>query len=93
MHLLVLEFVALYIRGVQLVSLIVLSIGSPNQCFVNKVDELNESVPMDVDRVIVVKAWDDMEIDNDPVEVDNDLQDIMEIHNDLMEADSDLHGE
>ena len=51
MHLLVLEFVALYIHGVQLVSLIVLSIGSPNQCFVNKVDELNESVPMDVDRV------------------------------------------
>ena len=44
MHLLVLEFVALYIRGVQLVSLIVLSIVSPNQCFVNKVDELNESV-------------------------------------------------
>ena len=44
MHLLVLEFVALYIRGVQLVSLIVLSIGSPNQCFVNKVDEINESV-------------------------------------------------
>ena len=37
MHLLILEFVALYIRGVQLVSLIVLSIGSPNQCFVNKV--------------------------------------------------------
>ena len=56
MLLLVLEFVALYIRGVQLVSLIVLSIGSPNQCFVNKVDELNESVPMDVDRVVVVKA-------------------------------------
>jgi hypothetical protein len=73
MHLLVLEFVALYIRGVQLVSLIVLSIGSPNQCFVNKVDELNESVPMVVDRVVVVKAWDDIEIDNDPVEVDNDL--------------------
>ena len=48
MHLLVLEFVALYIRGVQFVSLIGLSIGSPNQCFVNKVDELNESVPMDV---------------------------------------------
>ena len=73
MHLLVLEFVALYIHGVQLVSLIVLIIGSPNQCFVNKVDELNESVPMDVDRVVVVKAQDDMEIDNDPVEVDNDL--------------------
>ena len=73
MHLLVLEFVALYIHGVQLVSLIVLSIGSPNQCFVNKVDELNESVPMNVDRVVVVKAQDDMEIDNDPMEVDNDL--------------------
>ena len=73
MHLLVLEFVALYIRGVQLVSLIVLSIGSPNQCSVNKVDELNESVPMDVDRVVLVKAQDDMEIDNDPVEVKNDL--------------------
>jgi hypothetical protein len=55
------------------VSLIVLSVGSSNQCFVNKVDELNESVPMDVDRVVVVKARDDMEIDNDPVEVDNDL--------------------
>ena len=54
-------------------SLIVLSIGSPNQCFVNKVDELNESVPMDVDRVVVVKARGDMEIDNDPMEVDNDL--------------------
>ena len=54
-------------------SLIVLSIGSSNQLFVNKVNELNESVPMDVDRVVVVKAWDDMEIDNDPVEVDNDL--------------------
>ena len=66
MHLLILEFVALYIHGVQLVSLIVLSIGSPNQCFVNKVNELSESVPMDVDRVVVVKAWDDMEIENDP---------------------------
>jgi len=87
MHLLVLEFVAFYLRGVQLVSLIVLSIGSPNQCFVNKVDELNESVPMDVDRVVVVKAQDDMEIDNDPMEVDNDLQDLMEIHNDPMEVD------
>ena len=42
MHLLILEFVALYIHGVQRVSLIVLSIGSPNECFVNKVDELNE---------------------------------------------------
>jgi len=54
---------------------------------VNKVDELNESVPMDVDRVVVVKARDDMEIDNDPMEADNDLQDIMEIHNDPMEVD------
>ena len=54
-------------------SLIVLSISSPNQCFVNKVNELNESVPMDVDRVIVVKAQDDMEIDNNPMKVDNDL--------------------
>ena len=68
MHLLVLEFVAFYVRRVQLVSLIVLNIGSPNQCFVNKVDELNESVPMDVDRVVLVKARDDMEIDNDSVE-------------------------
>ena len=68
-------------------SLIVLSIGLPNQCFVNKVDELNESVPMNMDRVVVVKARDDMEIDNYPVEVDNDLQDIMEIHNDPMEVD------
>ena len=87
MHLLILEFVALYIRGVQLVSLIVLSIGSPNQCFMNKVDELNESVSMDVDKVVLVKGRDDMEIDNDPVEVDNDLKDIMEIHNDPMEVD------
>ena len=54
-------------------SLILLSIGSPNQCFVNKVDELNESVPMNVDIVVVVKAWNDMEIDNDLVGVDNDL--------------------
>ena len=68
-------------------SLIVLSIGSPNECFVNKVDELNESVPMDVDRVVVVKARDDMEIDNDPMEVDNDLHNLMEIHNDPMEVD------
>jgi hypothetical protein len=68
-------------------SLIILSIGSPNQCFVNKVDELNKSVPMDVDRVVVVKAQDDMEIDNDPVEIDNNLQDIMEIHKDPMEVD------
>ena len=41
MHLLILKFVDFYLRGVQLVSLIVLSIGLPNQCFVNKVDELN----------------------------------------------------
>ena len=68
-------------------SLIVLSIGSPNQCFLNKVDDLNESVPMEVDRVVVVKARDDKEIDNDPVEINNDLQDIMEIHNDPMEVD------
>ena len=54
-------------------SLIVLSIGSLNQCFMNKVDELNESVPMDVDRVVVIKARDNMKIDNDPVGVDNDL--------------------
>ena len=87
MHLLVWEFMALYIRGVQLVSLIVLSIGLSNQCFVNKVNVLNESVPMDVDRVVVVKAQDDMEIDNDPVEADNDLHDIMEIHNNPMEVD------
>ena len=52
-------------------SLIVLRIGSPNPCFVNKVNELNENVPMDVDRV--VKARDDIEIDNDPMEIDNDL--------------------
>ena len=53
----------------------------------NKVDELSESVPIDVDRVVVVKARDDMEIDNDPVEVNNDLQDIIEIHNDPKEVD------
>ena len=87
MHLLVLEFVAFYLRVVQLVSLIVLSIGSPNQCFVNKVNELNEGVPIDVDRVVVVKAWDDMEIDNNPMGVDNDLQYFMEIHNNPMEVD------
>jgi len=52
---------------------------------VNKVNELNEIVPMDVDRV--VKARDDMEIDNDPVEVDNDLLDLIEIDNDPMEID------
>ena len=93
MHLLVLEFVAFYLRGVQLVSLIVLIIGSPNQCFVNKVDELNESVPIVVDRVVVVKARDDMEIDNDPVDIDNNLQDLIEIDNDPMEVDQDLYGE
>ena len=42
---------------------------------------------MDVDRVVVVKAQDDMEIDNDPVEVDNDLLDLIEIDNDAMEID------
>jgi hypothetical protein len=73
MHLLFLEFVAFYIHGVQLVSLIILSIGSLDQCFVKKVNELNESVPIDVDRIVVVKARDDMEINNDPMEVDNDL--------------------
>jgi hypothetical protein len=73
MHLLIMEFWPFYLRGVWLVSLIVLSIGSPNQCSVNKVDELNESVPMDVDRVVVVKARDDMEIDNDPMGVDKHL--------------------
>jgi hypothetical protein len=57
----------------------------------NKVDELNESVPMDVDRV--VKARDDMEIDNDTMYVNNDLQDLIEIDNDPMEVDYDLHGE
>ena len=39
----------------------------------SKVNELNKSVPMDVDRVVVVKAQDDMEIDNDLVEANNDL--------------------
>jgi hypothetical protein len=34
---------------------------------VNKADELNENIPMDVDMVVVVKAWDDMEVDNDPM--------------------------
>jgi hypothetical protein len=42
---------------------------------------------MNVDRVVVVKAQDDMEMDNDPVEVNNDLQDHMEIHNNPMEVD------
>jgi hypothetical protein len=73
MHLLVLEFVAFYLCGMQLVSLIVLSISSPTLCFVNKVDELNESVPMEVDMVVVVKARDDMKIDNDLMGVNNDL--------------------
>jgi hypothetical protein len=82
MHLLVLESMAFHLCGVQLVSLIILSIGSLNQCFMNKVDELNESVPMDMDRVVVANTRDDMEIDNNPVEVDNDLQDLIEIHND-----------
>ena len=35
----------------------------------------------------MVKARDDMEIDNDLVEVNNDLWEIMEIHNDPMEVD------
>jgi hypothetical protein len=87
MPLLVLEFVAFYLRGVQLVSLIILSIGALNQYFVNKVDELNESVPMDVDRVIVVKARDDIEINNDLVDVDNNLHNLIEIDNDPMEVD------
>ena len=60
-------------------SLIVLSIGSSNQCFVDKDDEVDESVLMYVDRVVVVNARDDMEIHNDDVEVDQDLQDLMEI--------------
>ena len=68
-------------------SLIVLSIGSQNQCFINKVDELNESVPIDVDRVVVVKTQDDMEIDNNHMDVNNDLHDLLEIHNDPMEVD------
>jgi hypothetical protein len=54
---------------------------------VNKVNELNKSVPIDVDRVVVVKARDDMEIDNDPVDIDNNLQDLIEIDNDHMEVD------
>jgi hypothetical protein len=83
----VLELVAFYLCGVQLVSLIILSIGAPNQYFVNKVDKMNESVPMDVDRVVVVEAQDDMEIDNSPVDVDNDLHDLIEIDKDPMEVD------
>ena len=54
-------------------SLIVLSIGSSNQCFVDKDDEVDESVLMDVDMVVVVNARDDMEIHNDAMEVDQDL--------------------
>jgi hypothetical protein len=54
---------------------------------VNKVNELNKSVPIDVDKVVVVKARDDMEIDNDPVDIDNNLQDLIEIDNDHMEVD------
>jgi hypothetical protein len=42
---------------------------------------------MDMNRVVVVKAQDEMEIDNDHVEANNALQDIMEIHNDPMEVD------
>ena len=61
-------------------SLIVLSIGSSNQCFVDKDDEVDESVLMDVDMVVVVNARDDMEIHNDAMEVDQDLQDLMEIN-------------
>ena len=68
-------------------SLIVLNIGSPNQCFVDKVDKLDESVAIHVDSVVVVKAWDDMEIGNDPMEADDDLYDIVEIHNNPMEVD------
>jgi len=79
-HVLVLEFLAFYFRGVQLVSLIVLSIGSSNQCFVDKDDEVDESVLMDVDMVVVVNARDDKEIHNDAMEVDQDLQDLMEIN-------------
>jgi hypothetical protein len=54
---------------------------------VNKVNELNKSVSIDVDRVVVVKARDDMEIDNDPVDIDNNMQDLIEIDNDHMEVD------
>jgi hypothetical protein len=42
---------------------------------------------MDVDMVVLVMAWDDMEIDNDPMEANNNLQNIMEIHNNPMEVD------
>ena len=79
MYLLVLEFVAFYIHGVQLLSLIVLIIGSPNQCLGDKDDELDESVPMDMDKAVAVNAWNDMKIHIDPVEVDLELQDLTEI--------------
>jgi len=46
---------------------------------VDKGDEVDESVLMDVDMVVVVNARDDMEIHNDAMEVDQDLQDLMEI--------------
>jgi hypothetical protein len=42
---------------------------------------------MDVDRVIVVKARDDIEINNDLVDVDNNLHNLIEIDNDPMEVD------
>jgi hypothetical protein len=35
----------------------------------DKDDELDESVPLDVDLVVMEKAHDDMEIDNDLMEV------------------------
>jgi hypothetical protein len=46
---------------------------------VYKDDELDESVTMDVDRVVVVNALDDMEIHDDPMVVNQDLLDLMEI--------------
>jgi hypothetical protein len=55
------------------VSIIVPIIGSPNECFLDKDDELDDSVPMDVDKDVVVNAQDDMEIHMDPMEVDQDL--------------------
>jgi hypothetical protein len=42
---------------------------------------------VDIDRVVVVKALDDMEIDKNPMEDDHGLQDLMEIHNNPMEVD------
>ena len=45
----------------------------------DKDDEVDESVLMDVDRVVVVNARYDMEIHNDAMEADQDLQDLMEI--------------